>query len=358
MSSLLLQSPSWRSGLPSPCVKACWLRRRAPRRCRASPQLSRRARLRSSPGQFRTLAWFAVLALILLSLLPADTAGIRFGRSLFFVIGALFSSAIAYLGMGLATRANLRVAAAAREPNGAENAVKIAFRTGGVVGFMTVGLGLLGAATVVGIYQGDAPPCSRASASARLCSPCSSESEAASHQGGRRRRRPCRQGRTGHSEDDPRNAATIADVGDNVGDCAGMAADLFESYAVTLVAALIGRAAFGERPRLSLIVPPGVVTAIIGVFLPGCGPPTERHAGHQPRLLRLGHHLGVLCARHVSTCRASSRTSTAAASPRSSATPATRTRASWPSVPSSSASCSRRSSSCSPATSPRATGVR
>src|SRR5690606_14745034 len=75
----------------------------------------------------------------------------------------------------------------------------------------------------------------------------------------------------GIPEDDPRNAATIADnVGDNVGDCAGMAADLFESYAVTLVASLIlGSAAFGTKGLIFPLVVPalGVLTAIIGVYI-------------------------------------------------------------------------------------------
>ncbi len=222
--------------------------------------------------QFRTLAWFAVLALVLLTLLPADTVGIRIGRSLFFVIGALFSSSIAYLGMGLATRANLRVAAAAREPNGAENAVKIAFRTGGVVGFMTVGLGLLGAASVVGIYQNDAPTVLEgfgfgAALLAMFIRVGGGIFTKAADVGADLVGKV----EQGIPEDDPRNAATIADnVGDNVGDCAGMAADLFESYAVMLVAALIlGKAAFGEEGLVfPLIVPAiGVVTAIIGVFI-------------------------------------------------------------------------------------------
>ena len=96
----------------------------------------------------------------------------------------------------------------------------------------------------------------------------------------------------GIPEDDPRNAATIADnVGDNVGDCAGMAADLFESYAVTLVAALIlGTAAFGDEGLVfPLIVPAiGVLTAIIGVF--AVSPARQRplrHERDQPRLLHL-----------------------------------------------------------------------
>ncbi len=222
--------------------------------------------------QFKTLAGFAVLALILLSLLPADSLSIRFGRSLFFVLGASSSAFIAWAGMGLATRANLRVAAAAREANGAATAMKIAFRTGGVVGFLTVGLGLFGAALVVLIYQGDAPTVLEGFGfGAALLAMfirvgggifTKAADVGADLVGKVEKNIP---------EDDPRNAATIADnVGDNVGDCAGMAADLFESYAVMLVAALIlGKAAFGEEGLIfPLIVPAvGVVTAIIGVFL-------------------------------------------------------------------------------------------
>ena len=222
--------------------------------------------------QFKTLAAFAVLALILLSLLPADTAGIRIGRSVFFVVGAGFSAFIAYAGMGLATRANVRVAAAAREADGAATAMRIAFRTGGVVGFLTVGLGLLGAASVVFIFKGDAPTVLEgfgfgAALLAMFIRVGGGIFTKAADVGADLVGKV----EQGIPEDDPRNAATIADnVGDNVGDCAGMAADLFESYAVMLVAALIlGKAAFGEEGLVfPLIVPAiGAVTAIIGVFL-------------------------------------------------------------------------------------------
>jgi K(+)-stimulated pyrophosphate-energized sodium pump len=222
--------------------------------------------------QFRTLAGFAVLAVVLLSLLPADTAGIRIGRSLFFVIGAGFSSFIAYAGMGLATRANLRVAAAAREADGAAKAMQIAFRTGGVVGFLTVGLGLLGASSVVFIYKGDAPSVLEGFGfGAALLAMfirvgggifTKAADVGADLVGKVEQNIP---------EDDPRNAATIADnVGDNVGDCAGMAADLFESYAVTLVAALIlGSQAFGDKGLVfPLLIPAiGALTAVLGVYL-------------------------------------------------------------------------------------------
>ncbi|MEH0844765.1 sodium-translocating pyrophosphatase [Micromonospora sp. CPCC 205711] len=228
--------------------------------------------------QFRTLAIFVVIAVVLLFLLPVhDTdggeLGVKIGRSAFFVVGALFSASIGGAGMWLATRANLRVAAAAREAQGGrETAMKIAFRTGGVVGFLTVGLGLFGAAMVVLIYRGDAPTVLEgfgfgAALLAMFMRVGGGIFTKAADVGADLVGKV----EQGIPEDDPRNAATIADnVGDNVGDCAGMAADLFESYAVTLVAALIlGRAAFGEDGLVFplIISTIGVLVAIIGVFI-------------------------------------------------------------------------------------------
>ncbi|WP_144123081.1 sodium-translocating pyrophosphatase [Catellatospora sichuanensis] len=228
--------------------------------------------------QFKTLGIFVVLAVILLFLLPVhgdgdnDTA-LKIGRSAFFVVGALFSAFIGGAGMAMATRANVRVAAAAREAEGGrEAAMAIAFRTGGVVGFLTVGLGLLGAALVVWIYGIDAATVLEgfgfgAALLAMFMRVGGGIFTKAADVGADLVGKV----EQGIPEDDPRNAATIADnVGDNVGDCAGMAADLFESYAVTLVAALIlGRAAFGvDGLVFPLIVSTiGVLIAIVGVFL-------------------------------------------------------------------------------------------
>ncbi|MEU2612944.1 sodium-translocating pyrophosphatase [Micromonospora sp. NPDC007271] len=228
--------------------------------------------------QFRTLAIFVVIAVVLLFLLPVhDTDGnqtlVKIGRSAFFVVGALFSAFIGGAGMWLATRANLRVAAAAREREGGrEGAMKIAFRTGGVVGFLTVGLGLFGAALVVLLFKGDAPTVLEgfgfgAALLAMFMRVGGGIFTKAADVGADLVGKV----EQGIPEDDPRNAATIADnVGDNVGDCAGMAADLFESYAVTLVAALIlGRAAFGEHGLVFPLIVSGIgaIIAIIGVFI-------------------------------------------------------------------------------------------
>ncbi len=221
--------------------------------------------------QFKTLSVFVVIVFFLLMALPADTAGIRLGRSGFFVLGAIFSAAVGYFGMSLAVKANVRVASAANN-SGRDEGMRIAFRTGGTVGMMTVGLGLLGAASVVLIYKGDAPKVLEgfgfgAALLAMFMRVGGGIFTKAADVGADLVGKV----EAGIPEDDPRNAATIADnVGDNVGDCAGMAADLFESYAVTLVAALIlGKAAFGEQGLVfPLIVPAiGALTAILGVFI-------------------------------------------------------------------------------------------
>jgi K(+)-stimulated pyrophosphate-energized sodium pump len=227
--------------------------------------------------QFRTLTVFAVAAFFLLLFLPAHgDAGfgpwtLKIARSVAFLAGATFSGLIGYMGMWLAVRANVRVAAAARD-GGRDPAMKLAFRTGAHVGMATVGLGLLGASIVVLIFRSDAPTILEgfgfgAAMLAMFMRVGGGIFTKAADVGADL------VGKVEQNipEDDPRNAATIADnVGDNVGDCAGMAADLFESYAVTLVASLIlGKAAFGSYGLVfPLIVPAiGVITAIIGIFL-------------------------------------------------------------------------------------------
>jgi K(+)-stimulated pyrophosphate-energized sodium pump len=223
--------------------------------------------------QFRTLSVFVVIIFFVLLLLPADDAGVRWGRSVFFLVGAGFSALTGFTGMSLAVRGNVRVAAAAREAGGGQRqAMRIAFRTGGVAGMFTVGLGLFGAAVVVLIYKANAPDVLEgfgfgAALLAMFMRVGGGIFTKAADVGadlvGKVEK--------GIPEDDPRNAATIADnVGDNVGDCAGMAADLFESYSVMLVASLLlGKVAFGNYGLVfPLIVPMiGVITAVIGIFL-------------------------------------------------------------------------------------------
>jgi K(+)-stimulated pyrophosphate-energized sodium pump len=220
--------------------------------------------------QFRTLAVFAVLVFLLLFLLPAHDGSVKVGRSIFFLIGATFSALVGFIGMTLATRANVRVAHAANT-SGSKRALRIAFRSGGVVGMFTIGLGLLGASIVLLVYKENAPEVLEGFGFGGALLAMfmrvgggifTKAADVGADLVGKVEQ--------GIPEDDARNAATIADnVGDNVGDCAGMAADLFESYAVTLVAALIlGQAAFGSQGLVfPLIVPAiGVITALVGIF--------------------------------------------------------------------------------------------
>ncbi|MCP3421975.1 sodium-translocating pyrophosphatase [Nocardioides pinisoli] len=221
--------------------------------------------------QFRTLGIFAAVAFVVLFALPADDMTVRIGRSIFFLVGAGFSAAIGYLGMSLAVRANLRVAAAA-ETEGRDPAMTIGFRTGAFVGMATVGLGLLGASVVVLLFRDEAPVVLEgfgfgAALLAMFMRVGGGIFTKAADVGADLVGKV----EQGIPEDDPRNAATIADnVGDNVGDCAGMAADLFESYAVTLVAALIlGAAAFGDKGLVfPLLIPAiGALTAVLGIYI-------------------------------------------------------------------------------------------
>ncbi|MDQ4145375.1 MAG: sodium-translocating pyrophosphatase [Actinomycetota bacterium] len=198
-------------------------------------------------------------------------------RTLAFVAGCLMSGLTGFIGMGLAVRGNVRTAAAARSGS-LPAALKVAFRTGGVAGMFTVGLGLLGATIIILIFQN--------TSSAILVGFGFGGSLLALflRVGGGIFTKAADVGadlvgkvEAGIPEDDPRNPATIADnVGDNVGDCAGMASDLFESYEVTLVASIIlGVAAFdsiGANPALGLIFPViaraiGVLASIVGVFM-------------------------------------------------------------------------------------------
>ncbi len=221
--------------------------------------------------QLRTLSVFAVIVFALLFLLPGDM-DVRIGRSGFFLLGAACSATIGYMGMWLAVRANVRVAHASTEPEGRARGARIAFRTGGAVGMGVVGQGLGAAALVVFLYRADAPAVLEGFGfGAALLAMfmrvgggifTKAADVGADLVGKVENHIP---------EDDPRNAATIADnVGDNVGDCAGMAADLFESYAVTLVAALIlGKVAFGEEGLVFplIVTAIGAFTAAIGVFI-------------------------------------------------------------------------------------------
>jgi K(+)-stimulated pyrophosphate-energized sodium pump len=222
--------------------------------------------------QFRTLGVFAVIVFLLLLVLPVADGGwgTRVGRAVFFLIGAGFSASVGFIGMTLATRGNVRVAAAARA-GGYRPAFRIAYRTGGVCGMITVGLGLFGAALALLLFDQTAPIVLEGfgfggallamfmrvgggifTKAADVGADLVGKVEA------------------GIPEDDPRNAATIADnVGDNVGDCAGMAADLFESYAVTLVAALIlGQNVFHAAGMVFplLVAGIGVIASIVGIL--------------------------------------------------------------------------------------------
>ena len=192
-----------------------------------------------------------------------------------FLVGSIFSALVGLCGMMLATTGNLRVAAAARHSYG--EAMQLGYRTGTVTGMLTDGLGLLGGTCIFLIYG------ERAYEALLGFGFGGTLLALFMRVGGGIYTKAADVGadlvgkvEAGIPEDDPRNAATIADnVGDNVGDCAGMAADIFESYEVTIVAAMIlGLASFGHKGVIFplLVRGIGVLGSIISTYTVKAGP--------------------------------------------------------------------------------------
>ena len=232
--------------------------------------------------QFKTIAIIVVPLAILIFFTatkvvrPNGTTALTFDkdglyRVICFLFGAAFSGLTGFIGMSIAVRGNVRTAAAASQGGGMAGALRVAFRTGAVTGMLCVGLGLLGATTIVLVFQN--------SATAVLIGFAFGASLLALFMrvGGGIFTKAADVGadlvgkvEAGIPEDDPRNAATIAD---NVGDCAGMAADLFESYEITIIAALIlGFTAFNSlssklhhiNPTPAVLYP--LIVPAIGIF--------------------------------------------------------------------------------------------
>jgi K(+)-stimulated pyrophosphate-energized sodium pump len=222
--------------------------------------------------QFRVVG-ILIAAITVVLFFAARASGsplsIAWGRTIAFLIGSTFSATVGFVGMRLATTGNLRVAAAAKTSFG--RALQLGYRSGTITGMLTDGLGLLGGSIIFLIYGehayeallgfgfggtllalfmrvGGGIYTKAADVGADLVGKIEK----------------------GIPEDDPRNPATIADnVGDNVGDCAGMAADIFESYEVTIVAAMIlGIASFGHKGVIFplLVRAIGVIASIISTY--------------------------------------------------------------------------------------------
>jgi K(+)-stimulated pyrophosphate-energized sodium pump len=221
-------------------------------------------------AQFKRIGPLILIITLILWLTYTGTIdAFRWGRSGAFLIGSIFSFLVGFVGMRLATQGNLRVAAAAKRSYG--EALQLGYRTGTITGMLTDGLGLLGGTlifmmfgerayeallgfgfggTLIALFMrvGGGIYTKAADVGADLVGKIEKDIP----------------------EDDPRNAATIADnVGDNVGDCAGMAADIFESYEVTIVAAMIlGMASFGHKGVIFplLVRGIGVLGSIISTY--------------------------------------------------------------------------------------------